>query len=43
MPDDPELGGVYRGKVSSVMEFGCFVELEGFRKRVGVWEGDYTG
>lgn len=30
----PELGAVYRGKVSGIMEFGCFVELMGFRKKV---------
>jgi predicted RNA-binding protein with RPS1 domain len=24
------LGGVYRGKVSGIMEFGCFIELQGF-------------
>lgn len=35
MLDEPELGGVYRGTVSSVMEFGCFVELKGFRRKVG--------
>jgi ATP-dependent RNA helicase DHX8/PRP22 len=32
--DEPALGGVYRGRVSSVMEFGCFVELDCFRRRV---------
>lgn len=32
-PDAPELGAVCRGTVSSVMEFGCFVELKGFRRR----------
>jgi predicted RNA-binding protein with RPS1 domain len=24
------LGGVYKGKVTGIMEFGCFVELQGF-------------
>uniref|UniRef100_A0A7S3QLZ2 RNA helicase n=2 Tax=Dunaliella TaxID=3044 RepID=A0A7S3QLZ2_DUNTE len=33
-PEGPELGGVYQGKVSSVMEFGCFVELDCFQRRV---------
>ncbi|MEW5307724.1 MAG: hypothetical protein WDW36_010101 [Sanguina aurantia] len=32
--DAPEMGGVYRGKVSGLMEFGCFVELQGFRNKV---------
>jgi polyribonucleotide nucleotidyltransferase len=27
---DPQLGAVYRGKVTGIMEFGCFVELTGF-------------
>ena len=27
---------VYPGKVTSIMQFGCFVQLEGLRKR---WEG----
>lgn len=35
MLDEPAMGGVYRGKVSGVMEFGCFVELQGFRRKVG--------
>jgi len=29
-PEEPVLGGVYRGKVSGIMEFGCFVEVQGF-------------
>lgn len=33
MPDTPELYGCYRGKVSNILEFGCFVELSGFRQR----------
>ncbi|KAK2080151.1 hypothetical protein QBZ16_000004 [Prototheca wickerhamii] len=32
--DAPRLYGVYRGSVSNVMDFGCFVELEGVRGRV---------
>ncbi|GMH39385.1 hypothetical protein BSKO_07283 [Bryopsis sp. KO-2023] len=31
---DPELWQIYRGKVSGMMEFGCFVELQGTRRRV---------
>ena len=33
MLDAPELYAVYRGKVSGVMEYGCFVELTGFRRK----------
>ena len=33
MPEKPELYGVYRGRVSNVLEFGCFVELQGFRMK----------
>ncbi|KAK9837133.1 hypothetical protein WJX81_005309 [Elliptochloris bilobata] len=33
MLDKPEQFGVYRGRVSNVMEFGCFVELVGFRAK----------
>ena len=33
MLDKPEHFGVYRGRVSNVMEFGCFVELLGFRSK----------
>ncbi len=29
MPEKPDLYGVYRGRVSNVLEFGCFVELQG--------------
>ncbi len=32
--DKPERGGVYKGKVSGLMDFGCFVELQGFKGRV---------
>ncbi|XP_059180160.1 ATP-dependent RNA helicase DHX8-like [Centropristis striata] len=35
-PDEPVVGDVYNGKISSIMQFGCFVQLEGLRKR---WEG----
>ncbi|XP_061611126.1 ATP-dependent RNA helicase DHX8-like isoform X2 [Phyllopteryx taeniolatus] len=36
LSDVPAVGDIYCGKVSSVMQFGCFVQLEGLRKR---WEG----
>ncbi|KAI1279538.1 ATP-dependent RNA helicase DHX8 [Halotydeus destructor] len=36
MPMDPVVGEVYRGKVANILQFGCFVQLEGLKKR---WEG----
>ncbi|KAG7506384.1 ATP-dependent RNA helicase DHX8-like [Solea senegalensis] len=36
LPDEPVVGDIYNGKISSLMQFGCFVQLEGLRKR---WEG----
>uniref|UniRef100_A0A8C4T8L5 ATP-dependent RNA helicase DHX8 n=1 Tax=Erpetoichthys calabaricus TaxID=27687 RepID=A0A8C4T8L5_ERPCA len=35
-PEEPSVGDIYVGKVTSIMQFGCFVQLEGLRKR---WEG----
>uniref|UniRef100_A0A8B9SXG9 ATP-dependent RNA helicase DHX8 n=1 Tax=Anas platyrhynchos TaxID=8839 RepID=A0A8B9SXG9_ANAPL len=35
-PEEPSIGDIYNGKVTSIMQFGCFVQLEGLRKR---WEG----
>ncbi|KAL2078112.1 hypothetical protein ACEWY4_025797 [Coilia grayii] len=35
-PEEPSVGDIYSGKVTSIMQFGCFVQLEGLRKR---WEG----
>ncbi|GAB6033588.1 ATP-dependent RNA helicase dhx8 [Chamberlinius hualienensis] len=35
-PLEPEVGKIYSGKVTNIMQFGCFVQLEGLRKR---WEG----
>ncbi|XP_070707683.1 ATP-dependent RNA helicase DHX8-like [Pempheris klunzingeri] len=34
--EEPVVGDIYSGKISSIMQFGCFVQLEGLRKR---WEG----
>jgi len=31
--DEPEMYAVYKGRVTNVMDFGCFVELQGFRSR----------
>lgn len=33
---EPEIGKIYSGKVANIVPFGCFVQLEGLRKR---WEG----
>ncbi|XP_053309607.1 ATP-dependent RNA helicase DHX8 [Spea bombifrons] len=35
-PDEPAIGDIYNGKVTNIMQFGCFVQLDGLRKR---WEG----
>ncbi|XP_076154498.1 ATP-dependent RNA helicase DHX8-like [Alosa pseudoharengus] len=32
-PEEPVAGDIYNGKISSIMQFGCFVHLEGLRKR----------
>ncbi|XP_016889659.1 ATP-dependent RNA helicase DHX8-like isoform X2 [Cynoglossus semilaevis] len=36
LPEEPVMGDIYDGKISSIMQFGCFVQLEGLRK---CWEG----
>ncbi|KPJ00144.1 ATP-dependent RNA helicase DHX8 [Papilio xuthus] len=36
MSDDPEPGKIYNGRVANIVPFGCFVQMEGLRKR---WEG----
>ncbi|KAL0266728.1 UNVERIFIED_CONTAM: hypothetical protein PYX00_009196 [Menopon gallinae] len=36
LPNDPEVGKIYNGKVANIVPFGCFVQLESLRKR---WEG----
>ncbi|RWS04771.1 ATP-dependent RNA helicase DHX8-like isoform 1 [Dinothrombium tinctorium] len=36
LPLEPVVGAIYDGKVTNIMQFGCFVQLEGLRKR---WEG----
>ncbi|KDR11769.1 ATP-dependent RNA helicase DHX8 isoform X1 [Zootermopsis nevadensis] len=33
---EPEIGKIYAGKVANIVPFGCFVQLEGLRRR---WEG----
>ena len=30
-PEEPVVGDIYNGKISSIMQFGCFVQLEGLR------------
>ena len=32
--DTPELYGIYDGKVTNIKDFGCFVELLGFRNKI---------
>ncbi|XP_060529448.1 ATP-dependent RNA helicase DHX8 [Cylas formicarius] len=34
--DDPIPGKIYNGKVANIVPFGCFIQIEGLRKR---WEG----
>lgn len=31
--EEPELYGIYDGKVTNILDFGCFVELESFSKK----------
>lgn len=31
LSDEPVVGDIYNGKISSIMQFGCFVQLEGLR------------
>ncbi|KAL1138050.1 hypothetical protein AAG570_009745 [Ranatra chinensis] len=35
-PMDPEIGKIYSGKVANIVAFGCFIQLEGLKRR---WEG----
>ncbi|CAK1552628.1 unnamed protein product [Leptosia nina] len=36
LSDDPEPGKIYSGRVANIVPFGCFVQMEGLKKR---WEG----
>jgi ATP-dependent RNA helicase DHX8/PRP22 len=36
LKDDPEPGKIYDGKVCNIVNFGCFVQIMGLRKK---WEG----
>lgn len=36
LPDDPEVGKIYAGRVANIVPFGCFVQMVGLKKR---WEG----
>ncbi|GFS95575.1 ATP-dependent RNA helicase DHX8 [Nephila pilipes] len=36
LPLEPVVSEIFNGKVTNIMQFGCFVQLEGLRKR---WEG----
>lgn len=33
---EPEVGKIYSGKVTNIVSFGCFVQIEGLKRR---WEG----
>lgn len=35
-PLEPEIGKIYNGKVTNIVSFGCFVQIEGLKRR---WEG----
>uniref|UniRef100_A0A915JHK7 S1 motif domain-containing protein n=1 Tax=Romanomermis culicivorax TaxID=13658 RepID=A0A915JHK7_ROMCU len=34
IPEEPEVGEIYRGQISSIRTFGCFVQIFGIRKKV---------
>jgi ATP-dependent RNA helicase DHX8/PRP22 len=36
LPSEPIVGAILNGKVTNIMQFGCFVQLDGLKKR---WEG----
>eukprot|EP01039_Chlorochromonas_danica_P009929 gene9929-10979_t len=36
LPAEPELYEIYDGKITNVLDFGCFVELEGFQRKEGL-------
>ncbi|XP_017486973.1 PREDICTED: ATP-dependent RNA helicase DHX8-like isoform X1 [Rhagoletis zephyria] len=33
LPENPSVGDIFDGKVSNIMQFGCFVQLEGLKGR----------
>ncbi|XP_053672497.1 ATP-dependent RNA helicase DHX8 [Anopheles nili] len=33
MPEEPEAGNIYDGRVVNIVAFGCFVQLTGFRRK----------
>lgn len=35
-PLEPEISKIYNGKVTNIVSFGCFVQIEGLKRR---WEG----
>jgi len=35
-PAEPELYGIYDGKISNILDFGCFVELDNFVRKEGL-------
>lgn len=32
-PKEPEVNAIYRGRINSILQFGCFVQLEGFNRK----------
>lgn len=36
LPAEPELYAIYDGRVSNIVDFGCFVELDGFHRKEGL-------
>eukprot|EP01035_Chromulina_nebulosa_P020626 gene20626-26743_t len=36
LPKEPELYQIYDGKVNNIVDFGCFVELQGFHRKEGL-------
>lgn len=41
-PEEPSVGDIYNGKVTSIMQFGCFVQLEGLRSVFGHLQITFT-
>lgn len=35
-PSDPEVYGIYDAKITNILDFGCFAELDGFVKKEGL-------
>lgn len=42
-PEEPVVGDIYNGKISSIMQFGCFVQLEGLRSAYSALIFSFSG